>query len=482
MAGPPKNPAMNAFYGRERVLYEIVQGVLGEQPASFSLVGPKLVGKSQLLGYLASEDGPLLGDEHAGERPYPYADASQVVVARADCNRPDAQEDLLRFLYDMVAEQVRADRGIPVEWATVDAQTSSNRRFAQLARQLHSLGYRLVLLLDNFDRAFAALAPDTINELRPLTLELALVVATEQPLHDLDRNLAASPLFNVMTQLFIGLVEAESARRWLEDYAGEFPTLRDLLPDLLAWTGAHPFLLRRMGDILVEVEQLLPPGHDLSREHLPLIRLRLAEHGRLLFETLWRRLQNPPARVSTAAARALVEGMVGGPLSMAEVGREQMAALNWLINQAVVACCVTTRGTGYELFSPLFADYAAERIQAFSAAPVEAEGRAPLRSPAAPAADRNGAPMETPADLTKTEMALLSYFRQHSHQVIPTDQLLRDVWRRPDATARRVQEAIRRLRLQLERADPPIGVIENDRGRGYRFVPSDMRGHETGGG
>lgn len=473
MAGPSKSPPMKPFYGRERVLYEIVQGVLGEQPMSFSLVGPKLVGKSELLGYLASDEGPLLSDRQAGERPHPYADASLVVVARADCNRPDAQEDLLRFLYEAVAQQVRAERGIPVEWATVETQTSSNRRFAQLARQLHALDYRLILLLDNFDRAFAGLDPDTTNELRPLTLELALVVATEQPLHDLDRNLAASPLFNVMTQLFIGLVEAESARRWLEDYTAEFPTLRAMLPDLLDWTGAHPFLLRRVGDILVEVEQLLPPGHDLSREHLPLIRLRLAEHGRLLFETLWRRLQNPPARVSRAAALALVEALVGGPLSIADVGREQMAALNWMINQAMVACCVTGRGTGYELFSPLFADYAAERIPATNATG-EGNGRTSTRTlTGVTGANQSGAAAETPADLTKTELALLSYFRQHSRQVIPTEQLLRDVWRRPDATARRVQEAIRRLRLQLERADPPVGVIENDRGRGYRFVPAN---------
>lgn len=473
MAGTHRNPPIKPFYGRERVLREIVHGVLGEQPASFSLVGPKLVGKSQMLAYLASDDGPLLGEEHAGARPYPYEDGGLVMAVRADCNRPDAQEDLLRFLYEAVSAQARSEGGIPVEWALVEAQEGNNRRFAQLARQLRSLGYRLVLLLDNFDRAFANLAPDTINELRPLTLETALVVATEQPLHDLDRNLAASPLFNVMTQLFIGLVEAEGARRWLEDYAAEFPSLGAMLPDLLEWTGTHPFLLRRVGDILVEVQQMLPPGQDMARDHLPLIRLRLAEHGRLLFETLWRRLQNPPARIPKAAAHALVERMVGGPVSMADVGREQMAALNWLINQAMVACCVTGRGAGYELFSPLFADYAAERLPGPAATAGDAAGRQSARPAATGKNDQNGAEVEAPADLTKTEMALLSYFRRHSREVVSTDQLLRDVWKRPDATARRVQEAIRRLRLQLERADPPVGVIENDRGRGYRFVPAD---------
>jgi DNA-binding response OmpR family regulator len=73
---------------------------------------------------------------------------------------------------------------------------------------------------------------------------------------------------------------------------------------------------------------------------------------------------------------------------------------------------------------------------------------------------------------TKIEASLLRYFQSHQNETISTEQLLADVWKRPDATNRRVQEAIRRLRLHLEAAHPPIGAIENDRGRGYRFTPA----------
>jgi DNA-binding response OmpR family regulator len=92
--------------------------------------------------------------------------------------------------------------------------------------------------------------------------------------------------------------------------------------------------------------------------------------------------------------------------------------------------------------------------------------------PVAPPAIDNG----LAADLdqfTKTEAALLRYFQAHQGETVSVDQLLADVWRRPDATNRRVQEAIRRLRLQLEESDPPMGAIENDRGRGYRFIPAE---------
>jgi DNA-binding response OmpR family regulator len=72
------------------------------------------------------------------------------------------------------------------------------------------------------------------------------------------------------------------------------------------------------------------------------------------------------------------------------------------------------------------------------------------------------------------EATLLRYFLNHSQSVVSTDQLLTEVWKRPDSSTRRVQEAIRRLRLQLEQQTPFIGIIENERGRGYRFIPAQQ--------
>ena len=94
--------------------------------------------------------------------------------------------------------------GSTLDETRIEAQTSPARKVWQIARQLQEMRCRLVVLMDNFDRAFEQqlIHLDSADELRPLTLEMALVVATEQPLHDLDRELAASPLFNVMTQVF----------------------------------------------------------------------------------------------------------------------------------------------------------------------------------------------------------------------------------------------------------------------------------------
>lgn len=457
------NSPERLFNGRERVVRELVQGVLADPPTSFSLVGSKLVGKSRLLHFLASDEGPLLGEEYADMRPYPHEDGSSVFAVRIDCGLAAAREDFMGFLYDQILAVLQREGGMGGRAeAGLDAGASASTRLMALMRQLNERGYRAVLLLDNFDRVFGSLPLDTLNELRPLTPQAALVVATEQPLHDLDKTQAASPLFNVMTQLFIGLVETDAARRWLEEYAEKFPGIAPIVGDLLELTGTHPYLLRRMGEILQEVRQMLPADAAVQPEHLPLIRLRLAEHGRLLFETLWRRLQTPPDRVQQPVVIALVRRMLNGPITLQDISREESVALNWIINQAMVVCCGSGRAIGYEFFSPLLADYMSERLLA--------------EAPEAPATSNGAASAPAEAaflgNLTRIEATLLAYFQSHSRQVIPPEQLLRDVWKRPDATARRVQEAIRRLRIELEQATPAIGVIENDRGRGYRFVPA----------
>lgn len=142
---------------------------------------------------------------------------------------------------------------------------------------------------------------------------------------------------------------------------------------------------------------------------------------------------------------------------MKQIGREQFAIINWLINQAIVSYS----STGYQLFFPLFAEFLATRLPASQ---TTTQPRQPIQ---------RGHDAEVYQNLTKIETALLRYFEARPNTVIPAEQLLAEVWRRPDASTRRVQEAIRRLRLQIDKLSDTVGVIENDRGWGYRFVPAE---------
>ena len=158
----------------------------------------------------------------------------------------------------------------------------------------------------------------------------------------------------------------------------------------------------------------------------------------------------------------LLRRLLAGAVPLTDIPLEHAATLNWLINQAIVICCVRPKQSGYQFFTPLFAEFAARRLATVS------EVKPPVQA-LPPASVLSAAELE---QFTKTEAALLRYFQMHQNETVSVDQLLSDVWRRPGATNRRVQEAIRRLRLQLEESDPPLGNIENDRGRGYRYIPA----------
>jgi hypothetical protein len=436
------------FFGRERIVREVVHGVLAPQPVSFSLVGSKLIGKTRLLGHLASPHGPLLDDAETQGR---------AVVAQIDCDRHEARQDIVAFIAARLAQQMRAAEDPELNWDHIEQEPDPSRRIWQIGRQLVQAGRRPVLLLDNCDTLFReqSLSPDAVDELRPLSQQMPLVVATEQPLHDLDQEFVAAPLVNAMTQVFIGLMEPDAADLWARSYCRDYPALTPVCADLLEMTGYHPFLLDRLGYILSDAQNMLTRRQQLGPEHLPLIRMRLAEHGRLLFVTLWRRLQSPPRRVDIRVVMLLLERLLSGPLPLDEVASEQSPTLNWLINQAIVVY----GSRGYRLSCPLFGELLETRVGAGTAA--QARSRV---------VDRGDSPFLN--SLTKTEGALLRYFQTHSNTVVSPEQLLADVWNRPNASPRRVQEAIRRLRLRLDEAIPPVGVIENERGRGYRFIPA----------
>ena len=210
-----------------------------------------------------------------------------------------------------------------------------------------------------------------------------------------------------MTQLFLGLMERDAGLQFLESYGEEWPALRPVADDLLAWTGLHPYLLDRLAYALDDAQGRLAPGQELGPEHLPLIRMRLAEHARPLFLSLWQESQSPPARVNMRTLMALLEQLLQAPVPIDPASDEQTAELNWLINQAVVVY----GSRGYQLASPLFADFLSGRIGA------AANGRLRRVAP-----DGGDSPFIN--SLTKTENALLRYFQANSNAIISPEELL----------------------------------------------------------
>lgn len=448
------------FFGRQTLVREIVQGVLGDYPQHFALVAPKFCGKTRILDYLASEEGPLRSRALSALRPERFHDPGRIVILAADCRRSEVKERLRQHLAETLSAQLRQEQPFDIDWSQVPDADSPSRQLLALASQASRAGFRIVLLLNNFDAILEApyLSQDQLNELRPLTNELALVVGSRQPLYDIDIHLASSPLFNVMSTQFVGLLEPEAARQWIASYRAIFPELAEGLVEPLArLTGRHPFLLARLRETLHEVRKMLPTEQPLDTTEIELITLRLAEHGQLLFTSLSRTLNSPPPRAPQATVSELLGQLAATPLSQEAVHPEQRAAISWLINQAVVIY----EHQAYQLFTPLFADFLRQQSLRSEA------GRGAL-----PASQVITQPVAADLPLPRIEAELLHYLSQRANQVVSPGELLTEVWKLPATTSeRRVQEAIRRLRNHLRTQTPPVGVIENERGQGYRFVP-----------
>jgi hypothetical protein len=431
----------------------MIEGVLAPRPRNFSLIGAKFMGKTHILTHLASPTGPLLGNK-AGER-----DHEDLLVVYYDCAWPQAQTDLLAFLADGLRRHVRQHSStVGIDLGAIQQEPDASERLQRLVSELRGTNNRLVLLLDNFDtlinEAGAAIEHE-INQLRPLTHELVLIVASKRPLHEANRRLASSPLFSLLNQLFLRLIEPAETARVLRSLTAGCTEQAQLIAQLAEWTGGHPFLLSRMEEILGDVRELLSGNQAIGPAHLPLIRLRLTEdYGRLLFSELWAALQDA-ADPRTAEVLDIVRHLLVDPLPVAQIQPASAPAFYWLLNKGIVRI----EDNHCRLFSPLFGEYVAAHLH---------PSRRGISGKAIGARERIE---EQVQQFTPQERNLMRYFLDRPGELVTIDQLLADVWKRPHASARRVQEGIRRLRNRLDELQLSIGQIENEWGEGYRFVP-----------
>lgn len=434
-------------------LQSIIDGVLAPQPRSFSLIGAKFMGKTHILSHLAAPNGPLHhheGGEGAERHP---------LVVYYDCTWPKAQKNLVAFLGEGLWRRLRQQNlsALPRGEGGIAASEWLQRLVADLLQA----NYQPILLLDNFDFLITQ-AHDEVehafSELRSLTHELAFVVAGQRSLHEANRHLASSLLFNLLNQIFLRLIEPEESERILYAATANCLDQEQLVAQLAEWTGGHPFLLSRVSEILLDVNELLPGDQKVGYRHLPLIRMRMAEdYGRLLFGEFLATLQDQ-RDPQAGEALDLVRRLLMAPLPVAGIEPASARAFYWLLNKGMIRIANNDSCT---LFSSLFADYISAQLVSHS------EGRI-----LAGKALNTREIIEAEAQqFTPQERNLMRYFLDRPGQVITIDQLLIDVWKRPNASARRVQEGIRRLRNRLDELQLPVGQIENEWGEGYRFVP-----------
>lgn len=392
---------------RQRILHNL----RADSPVSVSLAGGALLGKSTLLAHLAGE---LSGQ---GGHPVVLVDCAQTRPGTQPPGPPEAAGRWSLFLdnWDAIARWQGEDRQRWAEWIAT----------AQPGR--------------------------------------GLLLACRHPLHEVTTTIGFSSPLPHIQQTFLGLIDGDEAGRVVQAALAAFPESAGLAPALVEWCGGHPFLLDRLEELLADVAALLPGGQGPGQAHLPLLRLRLAAaYGRPLFDSQWRAV-GCGGEAAEESLLPLLRQLLLRPIRFGELAPAQAEPMNWLLVQGLVG----VDSHSYRLFSPLFQEYLALKLQV----EVAAAPRSVTDAGAVHALIERESHRFTPQ-----EKSLLLYFLERPGAIVSVEELLAEVWQRPDGSSRRVQEGIRRLRHRLAEFNGAVGSIDNEWGQGYRYVPIEAAG------
>lgn len=226
------------FVGRVKELRRIFAGLevtYTGQMQSFSVVGPRRIGKSSLLFYVANKYADYLQDA----APYRFA----------YLELQDARCHTLTGLLDGILAQLGAGER--------PGRASPLVEFQEAILALKRSGALPVVLLDEFEELVHRREQFTLDfyeSLRYLMNQhaLALITASKTPLIDLAQTLGyTSPFFNIFTHLPLGELTAEEARQLVARGATcDRPFTPTEQMEILTLAGNHPYKLQLAGSLL----------------------------------------------------------------------------------------------------------------------------------------------------------------------------------------------------------------------------------------
>jgi len=253
--GNPVSPAQ--FLDRRKELRRIVSRLVSQGQSS-AIVGQPRTGKTSLLEYLAAPEtrAELYGTGAEGLL-FAYLDAQTL---GAQFGQTQFWERALQPLQEQV---IAPGLDAPLSQAYALCQENGFGAFVleRLLVQMAKAGYRLVLLLDEFD---TLLYHPTLNRaeffgsLRSLasrTRGLALVIASRCPLDRLNRDTqelsrTGSPFFNIFSEINLGPWPDSAVEEFLDGGRSRF-TANDRR-FIREAAGAHPYLLQVAASALWE--------------------------------------------------------------------------------------------------------------------------------------------------------------------------------------------------------------------------------------
>jgi hypothetical protein len=281
----PKNPfslrhieSRAQFFGRKAETRQTL-GFL-RRGQCVSIVGPARIGKTSFLIHVSH---PVVRAEHGltEEQIFVYVDCHSLVLLTEGESYLHIREEVIR----QIKHAVELDSEVRVQFEKTVRDVGSRTAHFELTTLLRSaqaLKLKLIVVLDHLDTLNRSplLGPDFSAALRSLhaNFDLAYLVASQSPMHDLERvRPESSPFYNIFQQISLGPFTQEESRRLvltLLNLAGaKFP---GFVADHILKLGQNdPYRLQCAGHVAFQVWQ--ENGENLYIEHCEEIRQRFEQ-------------------------------------------------------------------------------------------------------------------------------------------------------------------------------------------------------------
>jgi hypothetical protein len=430
--------------GREDELRQLLRGVTGPTTGAYQIACFRGIGKSAILRFIAHPNGAQQQCRHFIQRP--YSEPGGLALIYLDCAL-HTEERLTNLLLNKTLATAALS-----EFADIGQDLEPAQRLLRIYAKAEQNHKRVVVLLNHFGQLFEKMKMDEANQLRPLVQEASFIIASEQPLVDLNEPTYASWFGTMAMEVNLDPLAPHHARE-LIDVALEpvyvqsemnKPAQRSFAApyfDLLPLTGYHPAYILRGAAVLYELTQdLFAVDPDVLQR---ITRDRLYLHTfKAEFKRYWDKLLDP--RQKALLARLVKEEIDPGQ----DFGRLQLLRYLGL---------VVWEGGRFKPFSTLWEDFIKDNLGSLQSTPPPT------------AVSRPTLPLNT--DLTPRQQQLITYFQQYPHEIRDYTDILNSVWRRPATPKdlRLLRETVRQLRPKLE--ERAVGEIVNHRGRGYEYRP-----------
>lgn len=249
---------VETFLNRQSVIRRVVGRILAGGQSS-ALVGQPRTGKTSTLMYLSdSSTQQKLYGEKSTDLVFSFIDSHTV---GSEFTPLQFWKCALKPLEVNIKKSPRND-SVLEKYTQCVSDDFSSFSLEYLFKALNKVGYRFVLMIDEFDALINHQHLNSIEffgGLRSLSSRssgaMVIVIASRQPIHSLNTktqaiNPASSPFFNIFKEFTLGGFPASDVSLLLER-AGNIFSDRDRLA-VLSVAGCHPYLLQVAASALWE--------------------------------------------------------------------------------------------------------------------------------------------------------------------------------------------------------------------------------------